>query len=90
MNSCATLSSALGFKLEDVRDSGLKDCVFDVRVFSHLSSFQMEHLVDLCSEDLNLVSDVLDTFCVQGRQRLESLKLAADRNDLSIVEFDAV
>ena len=91
MNTCISTSSFLAFK-GDAGESGLNDHarVFDVKLFCHLSSIQMEHLVELCSDDINLVSDVLDTFCVQGRQRLESLRLAADRDDFMIAEFDAV
>ena len=57
---------------------------------SSISSFRMDRLVEMCSDDLILVSDVLDTFCVQGRQRIESLNAAAERENVSGVVFDAV
>uniref|UniRef100_A0A7S0M4R5 Uncharacterized protein n=1 Tax=Cryptomonas curvata TaxID=233186 RepID=A0A7S0M4R5_9CRYP len=37
-----------------------------------------------------LVSDVLDTFCVQGRQRIESLHAAIESHNLPDAIFDAM
>jgi hypothetical protein len=68
---------------EDIR-------IFNVGIFIPVSSFQMEHLVEMCCEDLDLVSDVLDTFCVQGRQRLEKMESLIDQEDLKDIVFEVV
>ena len=63
---------------------------FNVGIFIPVSAFQMEHLVEICCEDLDLVSDVLDTFCVQGRQRLEAMERVMEHDDLGDIVFEAV
>ncbi len=59
-------------------------------IFLTFSSFRMEHLVDVRCNDILLVTEVLGTFCVQGRSRLESLDIAIEQEDLSSAMFDAV
>ena len=54
------------------------------------SAIDIERLLDICGEDIMLVSDVLDTFCVQGRDRVESLESAAREYDIRQAIFDAV
>ena len=55
-----------------------------------VTSFGMDQLAKLCSDEPMLVSDVLDTFCVQGRQRIESLDAAIQSQNLPDAIFDAV
>ncbi len=50
----------------------------------------MAHLVNMCCEDLNLVVNVLNTLCIQGRLRLNSLECAVEQGDLSTAVFDAM
>ena len=50
----------------------------------------VERLLDLCGEDVMLVSDVLDTFCVQGRDRVESLEISSQNFDFRQAVFDSV
>jgi hypothetical protein len=54
------------------------------------SAIDIERLLDICGEDVMLVSDVLDTFCVQGRDRVESLETASHNYDIRQAIFDAV
>ena len=56
----------------------------------HVSSFKLEHVLEICLGDTVLASDILDTFCVQGRKRAESLRSAANRVDIDAVVCDAV
>ena len=83
-NACIT---SLGFDSSDVEQM---DCTFNLGIYLTFSSFRMEHLVDVCCDDITLVTDVLDTFCVQGRSRLESMDSAIELEDLSSALFDAV
>ncbi len=62
----------------------------DYGAFKSVSSFDMDQLAKLCSDEPLLVSDVLDTFCVEGRQRIESLDTAIERQNLPDAIFDAV
>jgi hypothetical protein len=57
---------------------------------SSYSSFSIDQLIELCSDEPMLVSDVLDSFCVQGRQRVDSLKFSVEHQNLSSMIFDAV
>jgi hypothetical protein len=82
-----TCISSLGF---DSSDFEQMDCTFKLGIYLSFSSFRMDHLVDMCCEDIMLVTDVLDTFSVQGRCRLESLDSAVEVDDLSRALFDAV
>ena len=50
----------------------------------------VDRLLDICGEDLLLVSDVLDTFCVQGRDRVDSLETASQTFDVRQAIFDSV
>jgi hypothetical protein len=63
-----------------------------LKIGAYLSygSFEMEHLVNMCCDDLSLVVDVLDTFCIQGRLRLDSLENAIEQEDISTAVFDAM
>ncbi len=70
--------------------SSIKDTEAFKYMSSSYSSFQMDQLVDLCSDEPMLVSDVLDSFCVQGRQRLESLIVSVEQKNLTSTIFDAV
>lgn len=54
------------------------------------TAFQMEHLLEMCCGDLDLVSNVLETFCVQGRQRLEKMESILEKEDLGEIVFEAV
>ncbi len=54
------------------------------------SAIDVERLLDICGEDIMLISDVLDTFCVQGRDRVESLETASQEYDIRQAVFDAV
>ncbi len=63
---------------------------FNVGIYLAISSFQMEHLVDMCCDDIKLVMDILDTFCVQGRERLDSLEISAKKGNLPNAVNDAV
>jgi hypothetical protein len=82
------MESSLGFLSSDFER--LDTSTFNVGIYLSFSSFQMEHLVDLCCDDLNLVVDVLDTFCIQGRRRLDSLENAVEQENLSTAVFDAM
>jgi hypothetical protein len=79
--------SSLGFNSSDVEQM---DCTFNLGIYITFSSFRMEHLVDVCCDDITLVTDVLDTFCMQGRNQLDSLDSAIEQDDLSGAIFDAV
>ncbi len=83
----ATIPS-LGFQSSDLEK--IDECTFNVGIYHSASSFQMEHLVDMCCDDINLVIDVLDTFCVQGRERLDSLEIAIEQENISTAVNDAV
>jgi hypothetical protein len=80
--------SSLGLDSSEVER--LDASTFNVGIYFSLSSFQMEHLVDMCCDDLNLVVDVLNTFCNQGRLRLDSLENAVEQGDLSTTVFDSM
>ena len=54
------------------------------------TSISLKHLLEICLGDTVLASDILDTFCVQGRKRAESLRSAANRVDIDAVVCDAV
>ena len=54
------------------------------------SAIDIERLLDICGEDIMLISDVLDTFCVQGRDRVDSLENASQDYDIRQAIFDAV
>ena len=54
------------------------------------SPIDVERLLDICGDDIMLVSDVLDTFCVQGRDRVESLEDATRNCDIRQAIFDSV
>jgi hypothetical protein len=54
------------------------------------SAIDIERLLDICGEDIMLISDVLDTFCVQGRDRVESLETACQQYDIRQAIFDGV
>ena len=82
------MESSLGFDSSDFER--LDTSTFNVGIYLSFSSFEMEHLVDMCCDDLNLVVDVLDTFCIQGRQRLDSLENAVEQEDISTAVFDAM
>ena len=75
---------------EDIQNSGIEEHPFNIEIFIPISSFDLGHLLRLCSGDIFLVSDVLDTFCVEGSQRIESLRKAADREDMDAVVCEAV
>ena len=75
---------------EDRSYHGIVVKTVDASKFIHIYSFRMNHLLRLCSSDVHLASDVLDVFCVQGRQRIESLRMATNENDLDKALFDAV
>jgi hypothetical protein len=79
--------TSLGFDSSDFEEM---DCTFKLGIYLSFSSFRMEHLVDVCCDDVTLVADVLNIFCVQGRCRLESLERAIEFEDLSSAVFDAV
>ena len=83
-----TAYSALGLDSSDFQR--LDTSTFNVGIYLPFSSFEMEHLVDMCCDDLNLVVDVLETFCIQGRRRLDSLETAVEQGDLSTAVFDAM
>ena len=70
--------------------AGIEEHPFNIEIFIPISSFDLGHLIRLCSGDIFLVSDVLDTFCVEGSQRIESLRKAADREDMDAVVCEAV
>ena len=80
----------LGTYKEGATKQSFEEICFNLMDFSHVCTFRMEHLVEICSGDLQLVSDVLDVFCVQGRQRLESLHECEKNVNLETAEFDAV
>jgi hypothetical protein len=82
------MESSLGFDSSDFER--LDTNTFNVGIYLSFSSFQMEHLVELCCDELNLVIDVLCTFCIQGRRRLDSLETAVEQGDLSTAVFDAM
>jgi HPt (histidine-containing phosphotransfer) domain-containing protein len=82
------MESSLGFNSSDFER--LDTSTFNVGIYLSFSSFEMEHLVDMCCDDLSLVVDVLDTFCIQGRQRLDSLEHAIEQEDISTAVFDAM
>ena len=46
----------------------IDETAFYVGIYHSVSSFQMEHLVDMCCDDTSLVIYILDTFCVQERE----------------------
>ena len=83
-----TTMSSLGFQSSDLEK--IDENTFNVGIYHSVSSFQMEHLVDMCCDDISLVIDVLDTFCVQGRERLDSLEIAIEQENVSNTVNDAV
>ncbi len=79
--------SSLGFDSSSVQPM---DSTFNLGIYLTFTSFRMDRLIDVCCDDITLVTDVLDTFCVQGRLQLESLDSAIELEDLSSARFNAV
>ncbi len=83
--------SLLGFDSSaQTKQISLASNTFNVGIFIQASSFQIEQLIDICCDDLALVSDVLDTFCVQGRERLDSLDNRIEQADFYSAVVDSV
>ena len=81
-------TKTLGFDGSDFER--LDTSTFNVGIYFSFSSFHLENLVNFCCDDLKLVVDLLGTFCIQGRQRLDSLENAVETEDLSTAIFDAM
>ncbi len=83
--------SHLGFDSStETEQISLTKNTFNVGIFIEVSSFRIEQLIDMCCDDLSLVSDVLDTFCVQGRERLDSLDTRLEQEEFYIAVVDSV
>ncbi len=81
----------LGFHSStETEQISLTSNAFNVGICIQASSFQIEQLIDMCCADLSLASDVLDTFCVQGRERLDSLDRRIEQGDFYIAVVDSV
>mmetsp|Transcript_85268 Transcript_85268/g.227407 ORF Transcript_85268/g.227407 Transcript_85268/m.227407 type:complete len:169 (-) Transcript_85268:58-564(-) len=63
---------------------------FDILSLDATDPIDIDRLADLCGDDLTLVSDVLDSFCVQGKERLISLECSVRKSDLRQAYFDAM
>jgi hypothetical protein len=72
--------SSLGFQSTDLEK--IDEITFNVGIYHSVSSFQMEHLVEMGCGEIYLVIDVLDTFCVQGREHLDSLEIAMEQENI--------
>jgi hypothetical protein len=53
-------------------------------------SFDFEKMLEMCSNDFELLKDILDIFCFQGRQRIETLENHIEQYILTNVIVDAV
>jgi hypothetical protein len=95
MSSCADGQIPHSEDQSDTRSEQSND-KFDFGCFSFSqlsvkeSPIDVDRLLDICGDDLMLVSDVLDTFCVQGRDRAESLESASRNHDIRQAVFDSV
>ena len=70
--------------------AGISTELLSMKKCSSASLPSKEHLVEMCCEDLDLVSDVLGIFCVQGRRRLETMERVMEHDVLGDIVFEAV
>ena len=85
-----TRRSSIGGKEKKDDSRNINRIAVHEKVLIRISAFQMEHLVEMCCEDLDLVSDVLGIFCVQGRRRLETMERVMEHDVLGDIVFEAV